>query len=497
MASVEVAPVRPPALPHRWYERDKHDKGLADQGPLDGHARRAETGQPPGAAEAPLDCVPVVAGRQRLAGSMTSSENVPLPRRRGLVGPRQARGGPLGPAPLQDRLAPRDGPLRARGRKRGPGRPRRPQGPEYDRKIDRFQGPSRGVKHSFCVSLAQRREVSDPLAGTAGLLLHMCNDTFSCSVLMALRERAYVTMPFSQSRGMCFSFVCSGIRGIGRYMWLEFKTYVIAGMMYLRLRYVLWLMVVVGVVGFIVVGNADAGTYAGYAAGSFFDPERYEDTMWTSRYGDYSGLKAADVNAQLSAMRNKAVPRLAFFGMLAIFASLLAYAAMRGWENMEDFIKEKQQQIPGLKDYLDKICAREAPRRKAVVLGDISLAEQDRCFCAVEYLCQPDVDGGIAGTPVSASLALDARALVRRKIATKLFLLLNGLWQDAAGHIVALPLPPSLSLPLPVVDDAGAGMAVQPPVPSASTAHATGTAQTTDAAHVTSFCPSCGHKLIP
>lgn len=323
----------------------------------------------------------------------------------------------------------------------------------------------------------------------------MCNDTFACGVFMALRERAYVTMTFSQSRGMCFSFVCSGIRGIGRYMWLEFKTYVIAGMMYLRLRYVLWLMVVVGVVGFIVVGNADAGTYAGYAAGSFFDPERYEDTMWTSRYGDYSGLKAADVNAQLSAMRNKAIPRLAFFGMLAISASLLAYAAMRGWENMEDFIKEKEQQISGLKDYLDKICAREAPRRKAVVLGDISLAEQDRCFCAVEYLCQPDVDGGIAGTPVSASLALDARALVRRKIATKLFLLLNGLWQDAAGHIVALPLPPSLSLPLPDVDDAGAGVTVQPPVPSASTAHATGTAQTTDAAHVTSFCPSCGMRL--
>ena len=88
VASVEVAPVRPPALPRRWYERDKHDKGLADQGPLGGHARRAEVGQPPGAAEAPLDCVPVVAGRQRLAGSMTSSENVPLPRRRGLAGHR-------------------------------------------------------------------------------------------------------------------------------------------------------------------------------------------------------------------------------------------------------------------------------------------------------------------------------------------------------------------------------------------------------------------------
>ena len=44
VASVEVAPVRPPALPHRWYERDKHDKGLADQGPLGGHARRVETG---------------------------------------------------------------------------------------------------------------------------------------------------------------------------------------------------------------------------------------------------------------------------------------------------------------------------------------------------------------------------------------------------------------------------------------------------------------------
>ena len=138
--SLSSRPARPPALPRRWYERDKHDKGLADQGSLGGHARRAETGQPPGAAEAPLDCVPVAAGRQRLAGSMTSSENVPLPRRRGLAGRRQARGGPLGPAPLQDRLARRDGFLRARGRERDPGRPRRPQGPEHDRKIDRFQG---------------------------------------------------------------------------------------------------------------------------------------------------------------------------------------------------------------------------------------------------------------------------------------------------------------------------------------------------------------------
>ena len=138
--SLSSRPARPPALPRRWYERDKHDKGLADQGSLGGHARRAETGQPPGAAEAPLDCVPVAAGRQRLAGSMTSSENVPLPRRRGLAGRRQARGGPLGPAPLQDRLARRDGSLRARGRERDPGRPRRPQGPEHDRKIDRFQG---------------------------------------------------------------------------------------------------------------------------------------------------------------------------------------------------------------------------------------------------------------------------------------------------------------------------------------------------------------------
>ena len=68
MASVEVAPVRPPALPRRRHERDKHDKGLAGQGPLGGYVRRAEVGQSPGAAEAPLDCVPVVAGRQRLAG---------------------------------------------------------------------------------------------------------------------------------------------------------------------------------------------------------------------------------------------------------------------------------------------------------------------------------------------------------------------------------------------------------------------------------------------
>ena len=55
-------------------------------------------------------------------------------------------------------------------------------------------------------------------------------------------------------------------------MWMEFKTYVIAGMMYLKLRYLLWAMVIVGVVGFLIVGNADAGSVGGYEAGSLFSP---------------------------------------------------------------------------------------------------------------------------------------------------------------------------------------------------------------------------------
>ena len=64
VAPVEAAPAHPPAQPRRRRERDEHDEGLAGQGPLGGHARRAEVGQPPGAAEAPLDGVPVMAGRQ-------------------------------------------------------------------------------------------------------------------------------------------------------------------------------------------------------------------------------------------------------------------------------------------------------------------------------------------------------------------------------------------------------------------------------------------------
>lgn len=280
-------------------------------------------------------------------------------------------------------------------------------------------------------------------------------------------------------------------------MWMEFKTYVIAGMMYLKLRYLLWAMVIVGVVGFLIVGNADAGSVGGYEAGSLFSPEHYEDTMWTARYGDSNGWKATDINERLSAMRNRAFPSLAFFGMLAVSATLLAYAAMRGWENMKDFIEEKEGQIPELKGYLDGVCAREAPRRKAEVLGEVSLAEQDRCFCSVEYLCQPGVDGGLAGTPVSASLVSDAHALVRRKIATKLFLLLNGLRQDAAGHIVPLPLP--LSFPLPIVDAAGTAVPTQPPVQATSTAQAMVVCPNCKM-HLGGqmrFCPGCGHRVAP
>ena len=65
---VEAAPARPPAQPRRRRERDERDEGLAGQGPLGGRARRAEAGQPLDVAEALLDGVLVVAGRQRLEG---------------------------------------------------------------------------------------------------------------------------------------------------------------------------------------------------------------------------------------------------------------------------------------------------------------------------------------------------------------------------------------------------------------------------------------------
>ena len=68
MVPVEAALARPSALPRRRHERDEHDEELAGQDPLGGHARRAEVGQPPGVAEAPLDGIPVVAGRQRPEG---------------------------------------------------------------------------------------------------------------------------------------------------------------------------------------------------------------------------------------------------------------------------------------------------------------------------------------------------------------------------------------------------------------------------------------------
>ena len=57
---VEATLVHPPALPCRRYERDEHDEELAGQGPLGGHARRAEVEQPLGVAEALLDSVLVV-----------------------------------------------------------------------------------------------------------------------------------------------------------------------------------------------------------------------------------------------------------------------------------------------------------------------------------------------------------------------------------------------------------------------------------------------------
>ncbi|MDF7664882.1 hypothetical protein [Bifidobacterium sp. ESL0745] len=63
------------------------------------------------------------------------------------------------------------------------------------------------------------------------------------------------------------------------------------------------ILAVVFVIGALIAGFSNAGSYAGYDAGSVFDPKTYHETGVTKMFGSDIGMSAQSLNDHLDQLR--------------------------------------------------------------------------------------------------------------------------------------------------------------------------------------------------
>lgn len=267
-----------------------------------------------------------------------------------------------------------------------------------------------------------------------------------------------------------------------------------------RFRWVLYVVVVLGVVGFLVAGFGDAGSYAGYTAGSLFRPDLWASSSSTTRYyyddyyTDRYGLTDKDVNERLDALRYARIPGLVLSIVVAVAGAggivlngMGAVAVAEVWK--EFFSDERTHQY-----FLDRY-AYDHPGKPVPGSNELALY-------ACVYTLDPACAHGVPGTMLNEGnvsvvremfTASEVPAVV--KLGLNLYLWLDGL--RLSGTPASLvPLFSGISAPHATVvlaepvAVAQAGL-VGPPQVAAQAGEATGSVPPPR------FCPHCGSKLPP
>ncbi|WEV69959.1 hypothetical protein OZX73_03615 [Bifidobacterium sp. ESL0775] len=128
-------------------------------------------------------------------------------------------------------------------------------------------------------------------------------------------------------------------------------------LLYLKYGWTLWIPLVISIIGMLISGFSDAGSYAGYSAGSVFHPDEYEDNPNELIFGSDIGISAQALNRHLDDLRAKNLLFLALFALLfvAVFLLLVTlswtmaatdgymYDKMRGSKQLESFMLSQYQ----------------------------------------------------------------------------------------------------------------------------------------------------------
>ena len=253
-----------------------------------------------------------------------------------------------------------------------------------------------------------------------------------------------------------------------------------------RFRYVIWALTALSIVCLVYFGTKNAGSYAGYDAGSLYQPQSYVDTWYTETFGDASGMTDDELNDYLGGMRNKNLPGV-IFGVVSLVASLgIAYLAGEGWVRNVGLAAATLEHTQPAREFFSAAYANDSAYQAADRLdkgSSLGLGQY-----AVLAMCLPDADNGLPGSTIDA----DGVAETRRdldNIYGKTYLALEGLKLSAEGHVE--PLLGAVSVTLPSLGARAASPATAV-TPTQTSAHWFCPKCGTQIPGTANFCPKCG-----
>lgn len=211
-------------------------------------------------------------------------------------------------------------------------------------------------------------------------------------------------------------------------------------------RVVLWILVIGGIACTLFFGYRDVGSYAGYAGGSIMKHDTYEDTAWTSAFGDSSGLRADDVNKVLADRRAENIPGMVIGVVVTLGTVAFAWASGFALANLTavfDALESDDEYVATMKASYDRDHGEGAYNR---MLHDDTNFIQGLASCAkvfsyeTAYLFMPWTDDGIPGTTLDAESIKKFRSLFEsaEAILCKCFLVGMGVRRTSDGHLTEL-----------------------------------------------------------
>lgn len=244
-------------------------------------------------------------------------------------------------------------------------------------------------------------------------------------------------------------------------------------------RVVLWILVIGGIACTLFFGYRDVGSYAGYAGGSIMKHDTYEDTAWTSAFGDSSGLRADDVNKVLADRRAENIPGMVIGVVITLGTVAFAWASGFALANLTAVfgaLEQDDEYVAVMKASYDRDHGEGAYSR---MLHDDSNFIQGLASCAkvfsyeTAYFFMPWADDGISGTDIDAESIKKFRGLFD-SILLKSFLMGMGVRRTSDGRLTELipgipfswPSKPELTEAEPSAAAAAGSTAQEPSVDS-------------------------------
>lgn len=152
--------------------------------------------------------------------------------------------------------------------------------------------------------------------------------------------------------GICvFGYVVYHTREV-RPSWGGEWTAILRPMLYLKYGWTLAIPLVISVIGMLVCGFSNAGSYDGYTAGSVLNPDNYEDNPTSLIYGSDIGISAQALNRHLDDLRAKNLLLVSLFLLLFVAVALLLVALSWTMAATVGYMHDQMEGIEKLKNFM-------------------------------------------------------------------------------------------------------------------------------------------------